>query len=98
MPLLSMQLVISLTALSHHALAAFPNCVNGPLASNLVCNTSAPYLERAKALVAEFTLEELVNNTVNMSPGVERLGLPPYNWWSEALVCFIIYFHLLESL
>lgn len=80
-----MQLVISLTALSHHALATFPDCVNGPLASNLVCNTSAPYLERAKALVAEFTLEELVNNTVNMSPGVERLGLPPYNWWSEAL-------------
>jgi beta-D-xylosidase 4 len=33
-----------------------------------------------------FTTAELVANTVNMSPGVSRLGLPAYNWWSEALV------------
>lgn len=64
----------------------FPDCVNGPLASNLVCNTSANFLDRAQALVNEMTLEEMVNNTVNASPGVPRLGLPPYEWWSEALV------------
>ncbi len=68
--------------------AAFPDCENGPLASNLVCNTSAQHLDRAKAVVAEFTLEELIDNTVSDSPGVQRLGIPPYNWWSEALVCF----------
>lgn len=66
----------------------YPDCVNGPLASNLVCNTTANFLDRAKALVNAMTLEEMVNNTVNASPGVPRLGLPPYEWWSEALVSF----------
>lgn len=68
----------------------YPDCVNGPLASNLVCDTSANFLDRAKALVNEMTLEEMVNNTVNGSPGVPRLGLPPYEWWSEALVSFFL--------
>lgn len=66
----------------------YPDCVNGPLASNLVCNTSANFLDRAQALVNAMSLEEMVNNTVNTSPGVPRLGLPPYEWWSEALVSF----------
>ncbi|KAK7037454.1 hypothetical protein VNI00_010946 [Paramarasmius palmivorus] len=63
----------------------FPDCENGPLAHNLVCNPDAPSLDRAKAVVAEFTLEELIANTGNDSPGVPRLGLAPYNWWNEAL-------------
>ncbi|KAF8321393.1 glycoside hydrolase family 3 protein [Cantharellus anzutake] len=74
--------------LSHyHALsfAGFPDCTGGPLASNLVCNSSVHYLDRAKALVSEFTVEELINNSVHASPGVQRLGLPAYNWWNEAL-------------
>lgn len=66
--------------------AAFPDCVNGPLKTNLVCNPNANYKDRATALVNLFTLEELANNTVNGASGVPRLGLPAYNWWSEALV------------
>ena len=31
------------------------------------------------------TLREKANNLVSGSPGVVRLGLPPYQWWSEAL-------------
>ena len=68
------------------ARADFPDCANGPLKTNLVCNPNANYLDRAKALVNLFTLEELTNNTVYTASGVPRLGLPPYNWWSEALV------------
>ncbi|KAF8321392.1 glycoside hydrolase family 3 protein [Cantharellus anzutake] len=64
---------------------AFPDCSNGPLSSNLVCNSSANYFDRAKALVAALTLEEIINNTANGAPGVPRLGIPPYQWWSEAL-------------
>ncbi|KAI0028412.1 glycoside hydrolase family 3 protein [Vararia minispora EC-137] len=71
--------------LATHALAAFPDCANGPLSTNLVCNTSANYKDRAAALVAELTLDELAANSVNLAVGVPRLGLPPYNWWSEAL-------------
>ncbi|EOD49738.1 putative glycoside hydrolase family 3 protein [Neofusicoccum parvum UCRNP2] len=31
------------------------------------------------------TLEEKLNNTGNTMPGVPRLGVPPYQWWNDAL-------------
>ena len=43
------------------------------------------YRERAKALVAQMTLEEKVGQTLNWAPAVERLGIKAYNWWNEAL-------------
>ena len=64
---------------------SFPDCTSGPLSTNLVCNVSADYMVRAAALISLFTLEELVNNTGNTSPGVPRLGLPAYQVWNEAL-------------
>ncbi|OZJ03557.1 hypothetical protein BZG36_03104 [Bifiguratus adelaidae] len=67
------------------SMAAFPDCTKAPLASNTVCNAKASYLDRATALVSLMTTEEMINNTVNGSPGIPRLGLPPYQWWSEAL-------------
>ena len=41
--------------------------------------------ERVDDLVARLTLEEKVAQMVNGSPGIERLGIPPYNWWNECL-------------
>ncbi|MBO5031041.1 MAG: glycoside hydrolase family 3 C-terminal domain-containing protein [Lachnospiraceae bacterium] len=43
------------------------------------------YRERAKALVAQMTLEEKVAQTLHKSPEIERLGVKKYNWWNEAL-------------
>ena len=63
----------------------FPDCQNGPLASNLVCNTSASVNDRAQALVSVLTVPEKINLTGSNSPGVPRLGLYPYTWWNEAL-------------
>ncbi|KAJ9645248.1 hypothetical protein H2199_003254 [Coniosporium tulheliwenetii] len=63
----------------------FPDCVNGPLSNNTVCDTTADPLDRATALISLFTTEEKLNNTGSVSPGVPRLGLPPYQWWQEAL-------------
>lgn len=63
----------------------FPDCEGGPLASNAICNTALDPITRATSLVKLFTVPELINNTVNRSPGVPRLGLPAYQWWSEAL-------------
>lgn len=63
---------------------SFPNC-SSELLNNGVCDRSKSYVERARALINEFTLEELVNNTVNSAPGVPRLGIPAYEWWNEAL-------------
>ncbi|KAL1887759.1 hypothetical protein Sste5346_009997 [Sporothrix stenoceras] len=67
------------------ALLSFPDCVNGPLANNTVCNTKASPSARAAALVKAMTIDEKLVNLVNTSPGAPRLGLPPYEWWSEAL-------------
>ncbi len=45
----------------------------------------AEYREKAKALVAQMTLEEKVSQTLYKAPAIERLGIPAYNWWNEAL-------------
>ncbi|EAQ87168.1 hypothetical protein CHGG_03787 [Chaetomium globosum CBS 148.51] len=63
----------------------YPDCTSGPLAENKVCDRSLPPAERAAALVAALTNEEKLQNLVSKSKGASRLGLPAYNWWSEAL-------------
>ena len=42
----------------------FPDCINGPLASNLVCNPRASPAERAAALVAALQTDEKLVNLV----------------------------------
>lgn len=49
------------------------------------CNTSLSYEQRAKDLVSRLTLKEKVQQLVNTAPGISRLGVPAYEWWSEAL-------------
>ena len=41
--------------------------------------------ERAKDLVSRMTLEEKVSQMMNAAPAIERLGIPAYDWWNEAL-------------
>lgn len=41
--------------------------------------------ERAGDLVSRMTLEEKVTQMLHNSPAIPRLGIPSYNWWSEAL-------------
>ena len=41
--------------------------------------------EKAEALVAKMTLEEKTGQLRYCSPAIERLGIPAYNWWNEAL-------------
>ena len=45
----------------------------------------ASCIERAKALVAQMTLEEKIGQMLYEAPAIERLGIPAYNWWNEAL-------------
>ncbi|MDE7247340.1 MAG: glycoside hydrolase family 3 C-terminal domain-containing protein [Lachnospiraceae bacterium] len=41
--------------------------------------------ERAKELVNRMTVEERASQLRYDSPAIERLGVPAYNWWGEAL-------------
>ncbi|OVA16673.1 Glycoside hydrolase [Macleaya cordata] len=49
------------------------------------CDKSLSYEVRAKDLVDSMTLAEKVLQLGNKAYGVDRLGLPKYQWWSEAL-------------
>lgn len=41
--------------------------------------------ELAEELVQKMTLEEAVSQLFYISPAIERLGIPAYNWWNEGL-------------
>jgi beta-glucosidase len=46
---------------------------------------SLPAEQRAADLVKRMTLEEKVSQLVNQARAIPRLGVPAYDWWSEAL-------------
>ncbi len=39
--------------------------------------------QRAKALVAQMTVDEKISQLLYNSPAIERLGICEYNWWNE---------------
>ena len=41
--------------------------------------------QKAAALVAKMTVEERASQLRYDAPAIERLGIPAYNWWNEAL-------------
>ena len=41
--------------------------------------------ERIDALVKKMTLDEKISQMLDVSPPIERLNIPLYNWWNEAL-------------
>ena len=41
--------------------------------------------KKAVALVAKMTVEEKAGQLKFDAPSIERLGIPAYNWWNEAL-------------
>ena len=43
------------------------------------------FKKKAKELVAQMTLEEKVGQMLHYASAIERLNIPSYNWWNEAL-------------
>lgn len=48
-------------------------------------NPDLPTDQRVDALIAQMTLTEKASQMVNQARAIPRLGIPAYNWWSEAL-------------
>ena len=48
-------------------------------------DTRLPLDRRVEDLVSRMTLEEKISQMMNRAAAVERLGVPEYEWWNEAL-------------
>ena len=67
------------------------NAANAAAAGNaaseakLYLDLSQPFLDRARDLVARMTRDEKISQMMDRAPAIERLGVPAYGWWNEAL-------------
>jgi len=57
-------LAVALLATPASAGLVYPDCANGPLKTNLVCNSSAPAASRATALMAAMSNSDKLANLV----------------------------------
>ena len=48
-------------------------------------NPSLTIEQRASDLVSRLTLDEKIAQMLNQTPAIDRLGIPPYDWWNECL-------------
>src|SRR5258708_5519123 len=51
----------------------------------LYSDPSQPVEKRVADLVSRMTLEEKASQMINAAPAIDRLGIPAYEWWNEAL-------------
>ncbi|TYJ35530.1 hypothetical protein E1A91_A05G243300v1 [Gossypium mustelinum] len=49
------------------------------------CKTTLPINRRVEDLVSRLTLDEKISQLVSTATAIPRLGIPGYEWWSEAL-------------
>ncbi|GLU16210.1 hypothetical protein SLE2022_326550 [Rubroshorea leprosula] len=49
------------------------------------CKTTLPINQRVQDIISRLTLDEKISQLVNTAPPIPRLGIPRYQWWSEAL-------------
>lgn len=63
-------------------------CADCISAQTTVCpwqDTSLPLELRVEKLITQMTTDEKIGQMMNDAPAIERLGIPPYNWWNECL-------------
>src|SRR5579871_2320938 len=64
---------------------SFPDCKSGPLSTYPICDQSLPSRQRAADLISRMTTAEKITQLVTTAAAIPRLGLPKFEWWSEAL-------------
>src|ERR1044071_8898500 len=62
-----------------------PLRTSGQTAAPAYQDPSLPIGKRVDDLVSRMTLEEKVSQMMNGAAGIERLGIPEYDWWNEGL-------------
>ncbi len=62
-------------------LAIVTGCKTNPYPEN----TQEKSLQRAQALVSQLNIEQKASLMMHPAAPIEELGIPAYNWWSEAL-------------
>ena len=80
--LLASLMLAGLVSTSVHTLYAQAPETAAPSASQ---NNALSTEQRVKDLISRMTLEEKVRQMQHTSPAIPRLGIPSYDWWSEAL-------------
>jgi beta-glucosidase len=60
-------------------------CLRAQDATPAYKNPALPVEQRVDELISRMTLEEKALQMQNGAPAIPRLGVPAYNWWSEAL-------------
>lgn len=79
-------LLISFFCCGIHGEPMFPCDSRTPNAASYpFCSTALPIKDRVNDLIGRLTLEEKIQQLVSKAGGVPRLGIPGYDWWSEAL-------------
>ena len=56
-----------------------------PAENSVYLNPDQPVETRVTDLISRMTLAEKISQMLHHAPAVERLGIPPYDWWNEAL-------------
>src|SRR5215813_6527160 len=62
-----------------------PTFTSGQIPTPDYKNASLPIDKRVDDLVSRMTIEEKVSQMMNGAAAIERLGVPEYEWWNEAL-------------
>src|SRR5450631_375629 len=67
------------------ALSLASRCASQTAGQPPYLNPDLPAETRAADLVSRMTLDERVLQMQNSAPAINRLGIPAYDWWNEAL-------------
>ncbi|UJR08239.1 hypothetical protein I4U23_012512 [Adineta vaga] len=78
-------LLFSLICQTNSQTPSFPDCQSGPLSKFPICNQSFTSRQRAADLISRMTTIEKISQMITTAESIPRLGLPKYEWWSEAL-------------
>ena len=73
------------TLLAAVALSAVAASAQAPQSDMAFRNPSLPIAERVDDIISRLTPDEKASQLVNQARAIARLGIPEYDWWSEAL-------------